>query len=115
MSSDPSRTPDTLEADSANGRGVDPLERLRDRVERAATEIERLRRENAELARRVQTLSQEELFASAEVGNDLALSLDEDPDVLREKIASFIEALDRVIAERSATRQADSDSPDDRQ
>jgi hypothetical protein len=82
--------------------GKDPLERLRDRVERAASEIERLRAENAELARRVNTLGGDELFATVEPLQPTLPGLEGDPTALRDKIQGFIDALDRVLADRTS-------------
>lgn len=78
-------------------RGLQALERLRERVEAAAAEIERLRAENAALAARVQ-----ELAALDAVGGHpdaIALSFDEAPEAMRAKIQHFIDALDRMLAE----------------
>ena len=61
------------------------LTRLRERVETAAREIERLRAENAELARRL-----------AESGGP-ALPLDGDGAEVRAQIQGFIDAIDRVL------------------
>jgi len=83
-------------------RRQDPLLRLRERVERAVAEIERLRRENAALAERIQSVAQDPLFKTGDAVEPPSLALDEDPEALREKINDFIEALDRVLAERSS-------------
>ena len=61
------------------------LARLRERVETAAREIERLRAENVALAARL-----------AEAGGP-ALPLDGDADEVRAQIQGFIEAIDRVL------------------
>ena len=61
------------------------LVRLRERVETAAREIERLRAENAALAAQV---------AEAE---GLALPLEGDSDDVRAQIQGFIDAIDRVL------------------
>ena len=61
------------------------LTRLRERVETAAREIERLRAENAELAARL-----------AESGGP-SLPLDGDGDEVRAQIQGFIDAIDRVL------------------
>ncbi|GAB5536663.1 MAG: hypothetical protein Rubg2KO_29120 [Rubricoccaceae bacterium] len=61
------------------------LARLRERVETAAREIERLRAENAELAAQV-----------AESGGP-ALPLDGEPEDVRAQIQGFIDAIDRVL------------------
>ena len=61
------------------------LARLRERVETAAREIERLRVENAELAARL-----------AESGGP-ALPLEGDSEEVRAQIQGFIDAIDRVL------------------
>ena len=61
------------------------LTRLRERVETAAREIERLRAENAELAARL-----------AESGGP-TLPLDGDSDEVRAQVQGFIDAIDRVL------------------
>ena len=69
------------------------LERLRDRVEVAAHELKRLREENESLARRIREL---ESKPSGESKAGL-LSSDQDPELLKRKIAGFIEAIDRYL------------------
>lgn len=90
---------------SDGGRSLQALERLRERVEAAAAEIERLRAENAELAARVR-----ELAALDAAGGDatvLGLSIDEEPEALREKIEGFIAVIDRMLAEPSPDAPAE--------
>lgn len=67
------------------------LRRLRDRVETAAQEIERLRAENASLAARVAELQ------DGDPGGLLAPG--ESPEALRARVEAFIATLDRVLAE----------------
>jgi hypothetical protein len=74
-------------------KGLQSLERLRDRVEQAAREISRLREENTMLARR---LSEMEARPAVDPEGS-PLSFDEDPEVLRRKITGFIEAIDRYL------------------
>ncbi|CAN5535291.1 hypothetical protein BH23BAC4_BH23BAC4_15570 [soil metagenome] len=66
---------------------IQTLVRLRERVEAAAREIERLRVENRSLAERLQEV---ETFADVipETG---------DPDVLKARLQRFIDAVDRAI------------------
>lgn len=78
----------------------DPLARLRERVERAAAEIERLRDENARLAERVAGLAAHEVFADGDAAIP-SIAAGEDPEELKARIEGFIEALDRVLAARS--------------
>lgn len=85
----------------APARSLQALERLRDRVEAAAREIERLREENARLAERVQELAT--LDAARPDGSPIpALALEGDPEALRRKIEGFIEAIDHVLAGQPA-------------
>ncbi|GEM_PF-3505744 len=74
-------------------RSLESLERLRDRVEVAAREMRRLREENGALARRIQEL---ESRPAVDPGQTV-ISLDHDPDLLKRKIAGFIEAIDRYL------------------
>jgi hypothetical protein len=67
------------------------LTRLRDRVETAAREIERLRTENAALAHRVAELQ------DSGAPHPL-LSDGEPPEALRARVEAFIASLDRVLA-----------------
>ena len=67
------------------------LDRLRDRVERAAAEIERLRAENRDLAARVREID------AGDAG--LSLDLGADPAEMRAQVEGFIEAVDRLLAE----------------
>lgn len=73
------------------------LRRLRERVETAARELERLRKENAALTKRIEKL---ETRPPVDV-DDTLLTLDEDPEALREKIEGFIEAIDRYLAQEA--------------
>jgi len=80
------------------------LAQLRDRVEAAAREVERLRAENAALAERVAALQAEGGVAPA----GPALPGGEDPERLRAQIRGFIEAIDRVLhAPEPAARHRD--------
>ena len=67
---------------------VNALARLRSRVEAAAMEIERLRRENERLAGRL---------ARGEGGDGPALPTSGDPAALRATLQGFIDAVDRVL------------------
>ena len=70
------------------------LAQLRDRVEAAAREVERLREENAALAERVAALQSGSGLA-APAGP--ALPGGEDPEKLKAQIQGFIEAIDQVL------------------
>ncbi len=65
------------------------LERLRSRVQEATRELRRLREENERLSERIAALE------SAPAGS--RIGLDEDPEVLEQKIKGFIEAIDRYL------------------
>ncbi|MEX0599644.1 MAG: hypothetical protein WD021_00525 [Rhodothermales bacterium] len=81
-------------------KGMASLERLRDRVEAAASEMERLREENETLLQRVKKL---ETRPDVDPRGTF-LSLDHDPEELKRKIASFIDAIDSYLEkERSGT------------
>lgn len=83
-------------------RGTQALERLRERVEQAARELERLRRDNVLLAQRIA-----ELEARPRVGEDQAFVLfDENADALRKKVEGFIQAIDAHLA-RERAREAE--------
>ena len=68
------------------------LARLRERVEAAVREIERLRADNAALAARVGELQ------GALGDGGPAPALPGDPDTLRTRVQGFIDAIDAVLA-----------------
>jgi len=70
------------------------LERLRDRVKKAAHELERLRKENTALAERIRQLE----TRPAVDFDGTVLAFDEDPEALREKVESFIRSIDTYLA-----------------
>lgn len=78
------------------------LERLREKVHRAADEIERLRAENRVLKQRV-----EELEARPAIGEDEAFLKLDDPDALRAQIEGFIDTIDAYLAEDAPSNDAD--------
>jgi hypothetical protein len=84
------------------GRGSQVLERLRERVEVAARELERLRKDNILLARRIA-----ELEARPAVEQDQSfLVFDESEEVLRRKVEGYIQAIDAYLArERERARE----------
>lgn len=80
-------------------RGISSLERLRDRIDTAAMELRRLRDENRALAERIR-----ELEARPEVDpGETVLTFDRDPEVLKRKIAGFIDALDAYLDREGKT------------
>ena len=82
------------------------LSHLRDRVEAAAREIERLRAENAALAKRVLDLQDHResapSFAFGEAGDD--------PDALRKKVQGFIDTIDRLLEADAPEQTPDADT-----
>lgn len=98
-------TPLTSPAD-AEARRLRAFDRLRDRVEKATREIERLRGENAELNARVRELA--ELEAAGGDADAVGIAFDEDPEALRAKIEGFIGAIDRLLDEPAAESSASS-------
>ena len=70
------------------------LERLRDRVKKAARELERLRTENAALTERIRRL---ETSPTVDLEGTV-LAFDEDPEMLREKVEGFITTIDAYLA-----------------
>ncbi len=82
--------------------GLRALERLRERIEQAAAEIERLRTENTRLAERVAEL------AALDVSDRIeGVVIEGDPDRLREQVEGFIAAIDRMLAEPPGDGEAD--------
>lgn len=92
---------------AAESRSAPPAEwralvRLRERVEAAAAEIERLRAENAALAARLLELQE----AGARPGGP-AVPIPGDPAELRARIESFIAAIDAVLREGAPAARSD--------
>jgi FtsZ-binding cell division protein ZapB len=86
----------------------DGLRRLARRVEQAVETIERLRAENERLRRRV-----EELEAGPDVPDgETLLTLEKDPEALRDKITHFIDAIDAYL-DRPAAGPPDEETADD--
>jgi len=69
------------------------LSHLRDRVEAAVREIERLRAENVALAERLAALQAERDEAPSFVFGD-----DEEPEAVRAKVQGFIDLVDGLLA-----------------
>ena len=90
----PSRGGGTKSRGDVQLKDLDSLERLRDSVEAAARELKRLREENAALAERISAL---ETHPGTGLDQGTLLPFDEDPDVLRRKVATFIEAIDQHL------------------
>ncbi len=73
--------------------GSDSLRRLRDRVSKAAEELERLRQENDALQARVHELEEE----AGRDTDSTVVAIDEDPEDVREKVNEFIEIIDEYL------------------
>jgi chromosome segregation ATPase len=69
------------------------VRRLRTEVDRAATALNRLQAENERLQRRVEELEQRPAIQP----DTTTLVLDDDPEALRERITSFIDAIDTYL------------------
>lgn len=78
------------------------LAALRDRVETAAREIERLRTENAALAQRLVELENQPEATRLPVGDD--------PEALKVRIQGFIDTIDDLLRAESAADDAASDA-----
>ena len=77
-------------------KGTRSLRKLRDRVERAANELIRLRSENQLLQERI-----EELEAMPATNDDAGgLVLDGNPEALKRKVEGFIQAIDDYLEEK---------------
>lgn len=100
MAIEPSISPDrTSEEDSFIGSSDwGALARLRGRVESAIAEIERLRSENAALARRVIELESDS-GGDKEAGHSFSFDVSESDDELREKVQGFIDLVDDLLGE----------------
>ena len=88
-------TPPDEPARPTSVKSLSALEKLRDRVEVAARELERLREENQALAGRLA-----ELEANPLAGQESTfIPLDEDPELLRRKVSGFISAIDEYLGQ----------------
>ena len=76
-------------------KGTRSLRRLRDRVERAASELIRLREENATLQERITELEGD--GAGKADGGAGKLVLDTDPEALKRKVEGFIQSIDNYL------------------
>jgi len=84
-----------------NQNTVPALEVLRDRVVHAVEEITRLRSVNSELAARVGRL--EKLHGVSAGASSFVI--DEEPEILKEKITGYIQAIDAYLEEVDETQQ----------
>ena len=69
------------------------VRRLQVQVERATTALNRLQAENERLRRRVDELEQRPVLQP----DTTSLVLDEDPETLRDRISTFIDAIDTYL------------------
>lgn len=84
-------------ADSSGGlKGTRSLRRLRDRIERAAHELQVLREENAALNERILELE----AMPPDTGESGIRFLETDPDALKRKVEGFIEVIDQYLDEK---------------
>lgn len=75
---------------------VPSMERLRDGVSRVVEELNRLRLANVELHERIKLLEETGGLSGRAVP---LLGLEDDPEIVREKITRFIQAIDRYLEE----------------
>lgn len=104
METDDLTPPDAGDADRPEAVRADwrMLQTLRDRVEAAAQEIERLREENAALAGRVA-----EMQDSRDAAPSFSFGGDEDGAALKARIEGFIEAIDGLLEDGAETPETD--------
>lgn len=107
-------SPPTDAADRPEGGRAElrSLLHLRDRVEAAAREIERLRTENAALAQRVLELQDDRHRAPS-----FAFGEGEDPEALKARVQGFIDTIDGLLRAEStapAAEQTGKAAADDR-
>lgn len=88
------------------------VQHLRRRVEQAVATIKRLRAENEQLRRRVDELEAQPTFPDDET----VFALDDEPDDVKQRITSFIDAIDSYLEASAAEEEPDdrpSDAPDE--
>lgn len=78
-------------------------DRLRERVDRAADELQRLRSENAQLAESLRVLWAKTADGPSE---GAAVQLDGDREELKQKVAGFIDIIDRALGELTVKENA---------
>lgn len=77
------------------------VRRLRAQVERATTALNRLQAENERLRRRVEELEQRPALQP----DTTTFVLDDDPNALRDRISSFIDAIDTYLDNGTAASE----------
>lgn len=117
-----SRVPESVSGTDKNSKGETPdfshlpdehrdtMRHLYRRVEEAVATIEHLRAENERLRRRVEELEAKPAFPEA----DTVLTLDDDPEAVRERISRFINVIDTYLDESEPVPDGDvpEDAPD---
>ena len=78
-------------------KGTRSLRKLRDRVERAAHELIRLRDENSALQKRIEELEARPASSGDQAG---VLLLDTDPETLKRKVEGFIQSIDDYLDQK---------------
>lgn len=86
----------------------DVVRRLRAKVNRAATLLDRLQAENERLRQRVKELEDR----PAVPADKTVFALDDDPEALRDRISTFIEAIDTYLDNVPATSAESEPSTD---
>lgn len=87
----------------------DVVQRLRTKVEQTAAQVEHLERENARLRERLKELKKRPAISP----DQTALAVDADPDVLRDQIATFIDAIDTYLEESPTQTELQPESSGD--
>ena len=82
-------------------KGTRALRKLRDRVERAALELIRLREENASLQDRIDALEATPVNREDSAG---LLLLDTDPEALKRKVEGFIQSIDDYLEKKEPSK-----------
>lgn len=83
------------------------VRRLRAQVEQATTALHRLQAENERLRRRVEELEQRPAIQP----NTTTLVLNDDPDALRDRITTFIDAIDTYLEDGTAPEISSATGP----
>ncbi|MEM0961649.1 MAG: hypothetical protein AAGK21_03775 [Bacteroidota bacterium] len=99
----PEDEPARVDAGNADWRS---LKHLRDRVDAAVREIERLRAENAALAKRLI-----ELEERAQDGSSFSFSDDEGSEELKARVQGFIRIVDGLLASGDGANGTPEDAP----
>ena len=96
-------TAQPMSDDPSEVTGPRSLERLKDRVELAIKELQRLRSENASMKKQIDSIQSQGPAA----GDGTAVVFNESPEALKAQIKQYIEAIDRLTAQSNGA-----DSPE---